>query len=309
MKTNLRYGLLCGLAMLLTGCNLLDTMVGHAVTGNLKRGAKSRMLIDSATEDIAQHAIIGANRETANFSRALIQGLKGSVDTLDPDIQKAMARIDSIGKLSNAQVALLMQTVIDRIDQVKGQIRDKQLKQFFVEAVADVSHQIDRKNRSLVANMLVQAIDELNTVGTQKKLAAIRDSLLNDAANRRLQQTVLVAVQPTLDTLTNRVDRIINKNIPIVQRYAYQWLIVLGLVAVAIIGWVWYQRRRYLRIVKLLTYQIDKIPDKQTYDTLVSRIRDHAQAESLEPLLRGVLQNQGINTASTKMLALEPNQN
>ncbi|GAB4010382.1 hypothetical protein GCM10028808_21000 [Spirosoma migulaei] len=272
-------------------------MVNRAVVRNLGKGTKSKAVIDSAVEDIAQHAVMGANRETAGISRALVQGLKGSVDTLNPDIQKAMHLIDSVGQLSNTQVALIMQTVIDRIDHMKGQIKDEQLKQFFMDAIASTTHQIDIQTRSMLANMMMKAIDDLNSDSARGKIAAIRDSLLNDATNKRLQTTILTSVQPTLDTLTNRIDRIVNKNIPIVQRYAYQWLIGLGLVAAAIIGWVWYQRRRYLRIVKLLTLQIDKIPDKETYDELVSRIRHSAQAESLEPVLRTVLQDQGINHA------------
>ena len=306
MKTIIRYVLLCGLAALLVGCNLLDTMVNRAVIRNLGKGTKSKAVIDSAVEDMAQHAVIGANRETAGISRALVQGLKGSVDTLDPDIRKAMKRIDgiidSVGYLSNAQVALIFQTVSDRIEHIKGQVKDEQLKKFFMDAIASTvartTHQIDVQGRSIVANMLMKTLDELNTDSARRKIAAIRDSLLNDATNARIQRTVLTAVEPTLDTLTNRIDRIVNKNIPMVQRYAYQWLIALGLVAAAIIGWVWYQRRRYLRIVKLMTLQIDKIPDKQTYDDLVGRIRHNAQAESLEPLLRDVLQDQGINHTS-----------
>jgi hypothetical protein len=295
MKPIIRYGFVCGLAALLVGCNLLDTMVNRAVLRNLGKGTTSKAVIDSAVEDIAQHAVIGANRETAAISRSLVQGLKGAVDTLNPDIQKAMHLIDSVGQLSNTQVALIMQTVIDRIDHVKGQIKDEQLKQFFMDAITSTTHQVDRQTRGILANMMMKAIDDLNSDGARAKIAAIRDSLLNDATNKRLQITMLTSVQPTLDTLTNRIDRIVNKNIPIVQRYAYQWLLGLGVLAAAIIGWVWYQRRRYLRIVKLLTLQIDKIPDKEIYDELVSRIRHSAQAESLEPVLRTVLQDQGIN--------------
>ena len=294
MNPFIRHGLVFGLAALLVGCNLLDTMINRAVVRNLGHGTRSKIIIDSAVEEIAQHALIGANREMPAVSRALVQGLKGSIDTLDPDIQKGLKLIDSVGQLSNAQVALIMQTVIDRIDHIKGQVKDEQLKQFFLDAVSSTMRQVDQRSRNILANMLMKAIDDLNSDGARLKLAAIRDSLLNDATNTRIQRTVLTAVQPTLDTLTNRIDRIVNHNIPLVQRYAYEWLIGLGLIAAALIGWVWFQRRRYVRLVKLLTYQIDKIPDRQTYDELVGRIRNSAQSQSLEPALRNVLQDQGL---------------
>jgi hypothetical protein len=92
------------------------------------------------------------------------------------------------------------------------------------------------------------------------------------------------------------VEKLVRKDVPFIQRQAQQLLIALGLVAMAIIGWFWYQRRRYARLVSLLTYQIDKIPSQELYDELTKRIRSEAQRSELEPLLRQTLQDQGINT-------------
>jgi len=64
----------------------------------------------------------------------------------------------------------------------------------------------------------------------------------------------------------------------------------------AIIGWVWYQRRRYAKLVRVLTYEIDKIPSQTLYDELTKRIRNEAQKNELEPLLRKSLKETGLNT-------------
>ena len=93
-----------------------------------------------------------------------------------------------------------------------------------------------------------------------------------------------------------RVEKIVHKDVPFVQRQAKNLLLALGAVAAAIIGWIWYQRRRYAKLVSVLTYEIDKIPSQTLYDELTKRIRNEAQKNELEPLLRDVLKEQGINT-------------
>ncbi|MBK6995985.1 MAG: hypothetical protein IPH31_14075 [Lewinellaceae bacterium] len=41
----------------------------------------------------------------------------------------------------------------------------------------------------------------------------------------------------------------------------------------------------------MLTYEIDKIPSQTLYDELTKRIRNEAQKNELEPLLRDVLKS------------------
>ncbi|HTR98677.1 MAG TPA: hypothetical protein VML00_02940, partial [Bacteroidota bacterium] len=53
-------------------------------------------------------------------------------------------------------------------------------------------------------------------------------------------------------------------------------------------------RKRERRLLDILTYQIHEIPDKRSYDELVSRIRRKAQEEGVEPRLRKILSERGI---------------
>jgi hypothetical protein len=87
------------------------------------------------------------------------------------------------------------------------------------------------------------------------------------------------------------------EDIPFVKKQAYWFIAGLALIAIAIIGFVWYERSKYARLVKVLTYQIDKIhtQNSNVYDELTKGIKDHAQRDDVEPLLQKVLKTQGIN--------------
>jgi hypothetical protein len=69
----------------------------------------------------------------------------------------------------------------------------------------------------------------------------------------------------------------------------------IGMAALLIIGYFWCQKRRYTRLLEILTNQIDKIPVQDQYDKLTKRINDQTKTKNLEPLLRSTLKRQGIN--------------
>ena len=143
--------------------------------------------------------------------------------------------------------------------------------------------------------MIQTALDSLNTKASQQKISAIVAGLLNDSAKARAQAFISGALQPTIDSITNKVDHIVHKDLPFVQREASLLLWSLGILAAAIIGFVWYQRRRYARLSEILTYQINKIPMQGAYDDLTQHISAQTQSENLEQLLRATLKKQGIN--------------
>jgi len=276
----------------------LSCSIQKQVDKQLGPNAQTKKLLDSASYDIGKNVVAGANSEVRALSRNLINSLKTYADTLDPLdplTRKIKRQVDSLGQLTNAQVDSIGLTVLRRVIDLKREVKDEELKRFFLDAITKAGNTVDRKTRPLLANMIETALDSLNSTATRGKLAAIRDSLLNEATQRKLQDIIRLSLQPTLDTLTTRIRSIIHDDLPVVQKYATQFLFGLGAVLSAIIAWVWYQRRRYLRLVQLLTNQIHRIPDNNTYDKLVGQIQSEAQKENLEPLLRETLTDQGIN--------------
>ena len=152
--------------------------------------------------------------------------------------------------------------------------------------------------------------NELLGVSTRKNLAALRTELLGDSTQRLvgamrsqlLGPDTKAEVASLIDTAMVRLAArfgtnlkpLLDQELSYVQRNASTLLIVLGAVACGIIGFIYYQKNKTLKLIKALTFQIHEIPDQNAYDELVARIRRTAQESGLEPQLRKILQEQGI---------------
>lgn len=274
--------------------NLLKNQVDQVDTKAFL--AKLQPSTDSLMRSAAHNAMLGAGAGAPEFTRSLLQGLKGAVDTLDPDIQKLMHAVDSLGSLSAGQLDKFYQKLDKQIAQLKTELKDEEIKAFLIGTLESMTGTLKKQTRSMLSDMIQEALTGMTTEDSREKITLILDQWLGKTTQDKAQALVHAALQPTLDSLLGRIDKIVHKDVPFVQRQANKLLWTLGILAAAIIGFVWYQRRKYARLVSLLAYQIDKIPTQGSYDELTKRIRDEAQKSGLEPLLREVLKEQGLNT-------------
>lgn len=276
------------------GCkDFLKNQLDNAELAKFRQ--KNQPHIDSLMRSASRNAALGLADSAKLISKSLIQGLKGAADTLDPDIQKLMRTVDSLGNLSNVQLAKLGDQLQMRLKNLKADIKDEDLKKFFIGMIEESTGKLKEKTKSMLSDMIQNALNSFDAKTAQEKLQLIIHGALGDSTQIKAQQLVSSALRPTMDTLLARIDKIVHKDLPLVQKWARELLILLAALAAAIIGWVWYQRWRYAKLVSLLTYQIDKIPSQTLYDELTKRIQNEAQKTNLEPLLRQVLKEQGVN--------------
>ena len=277
-----------------SACNLLKNQVDRVDVEAFLR--KTQPSIDSLSISAGRYATIGASERAQLVSKSLIQGLKGSMDTLDPDFRKLMRTIDSLGRLSDAQLTKLGENLEARINGLKTSIKDEELTSFLIGAVEGVTGKLRKDTKYLLSDMIQASLDSMGTESSHEKIKLIINSFLGEDTKVKAQALVQGALQPTMDTLLARIDKIVHKDVPFVQKQANKLLTLLALLSAGIIGFVYYQRRRYAKLVGLLTYQIDKLPSQELYDELTKKIRNEAQKSGLEPLLRETLKEQGINT-------------
>lgn len=277
----------------LSACGVLKKEVDRVDVDALLR--RTQPELDSLAIQAGRSATIGASEKAYLISQNLIQGLKGVTDTLDPDIRKIMRTIDSLGNLTDAQLVQLGETLETRLNRLKDSIKDEDLKKFLIGAIEEMTGKLRKETRYLLSDMIQASLDSLGTASSKEKIRLIIRDILGDSTQRQAQLLIQGALQPTIDTILRGVDRIVNKDVPFVQKQASKLLILLALLAAGIIGFVWYQRTKYAKLVSLLTYEIDKIPSQATYDELTHKIKNEAQKTGLEPLLRETLKEQGIN--------------
>lgn len=276
------------------GCNLLKNNVDNI---DLKKFRdKNQAHIDSILRSATRSAALGIADTAKLISQNLISGLKGSMDTLDPDFQKLKLKIEELGNLTDAQLAKLGNQLEMRVKNLKADIKDEELKKFLISVIEESTGKLKKETKTMLSDMIQNALNSFDAETARDKVQIILNGALGDSTRIKAQQLVNGALQPTMDTLLARIDKIVHKDVPFVQKQAKKLLLALALLAAGIIGWVWYQRRRYAKLVSLLTYQIDKIPSQTLYDELTKRIREEAQKSELEPLLRETLKEQGINT-------------
>ncbi len=281
------------LLFLFSQCNILGKNLNNADLARFK--ASNQIYLDSMARSASQQAAMGFADSARLISQNLIIGLKGVMDTLDPDFKKLEYRIAALGKMSRIQLDSLGQTLEARLDGLKDNVKDEELKKFLISIIEESTGSLKKQTKSMLSDMIQKALDDFDAETAREKVQLIVRGALDDSTQVLAQELVHSALQPTVDSIMGRIEKLVRKDVPFVQRQAQQLLIALGLVAIAIIGWFWYQRRRYARLVGLLTYQIDKIPSQELYDELTKRIRNEAQQAELEPLLRQTLKEQGIN--------------
>jgi hypothetical protein len=274
-------------------CNSLNKAVSKI---NLKPVINSaNPELDSLARNATRNAVLGASDNAKLLTQNLIRGLKGSMDTLNPDIQKIMKTIDSLGKLSDKQLNLLGNSLNNQIGKLKDNIKDEELKKFLVSTIEQATGTLQKSTKNMLSNIIQTGLDSLSGNSSKEKITKIIQNILGDSTKKQVQLLVSSALQPTMDSLFKRIDKLTEKDIPFVQKQASKLLWSLGILASGIIGFVWYQRRKYAKLVQLMTYEIHNVPSKDAYDELTTRIKSSAQKESLEPLLKSTLKDQGIN--------------
>ncbi len=106
-----------------TGCNLLKNNVDNI---DLKKFRdKNQAHIDSMLRSATRSAALGIADTAKLISQNLISGLKGSMDTLDPDFQKLKLKIEELGNLTDDQLAKLGNQLELRVKNLKADIKTK----------------------------------------------------------------------------------------------------------------------------------------------------------------------------------------
>jgi hypothetical protein len=274
------------IGLLLTSCSLSKSLD--------KTLASARPGVDTLTRDAGRNLAGGFSDSAALLAQRLISGLKGAADTLDPDIRKLYHVIDSIGSLSSDQLVKLGNTLDSQLVKLKGQIDTKKLQQILTSTLEQLTGTLNRQTKNLLANAIQQALSSLKTDSSKRKIDTLVANILSDTTRARLAAFLNGALTPTIDTILAHTHTAVKEDLPFVKQQAVWLLCAVGAIAAALIGWVGYQRRRYARLVEIMTYHIDKLSNQGAYDELTHNIQQSTQAENLEPLLRETLQRQGL---------------
>lgn len=289
MNKYIKYGLVFIGISIFSSCGLILTNLNKAMAPNGKvAGAVSR-----AGDSLGEHVVIGANKQVPKLIDSLVAGINKAEKNVDTEFPKILKYLNTIGDTGKFKIKEIGDNINGTVLTLKKNIKDSTLTLFIDTAIGKATKTLNQNTKYILSNMIQTALDSLNSSKSKHSLDIAFDNILRDTT--KLQKAIHATIQPTIDTILNRVDQIVHKDVPFIQKRASDLLILLGAIALIIIGFIWRERRKYANLVEILTMNIDKMQNQNDYDTVTHQIQDEARKKKIEPLLRKTLYTQGIN--------------
>jgi hypothetical protein len=269
-----------------------------------------------------------------NIGRDLGEGLE--VDSLGFYLVKGMMESltdeDSKKKLASLLDTLLVQTGTDLNLQVKN-LRDSLLNEYVnkwvisvvEDAIGDstkrrlgslrdellgdntIRHILNLKRSVLDYELQRYVIELVSRLGpaflndsTLSDIGNARDTLLGEQSNTLIKSIVDTAMMTMANRISSDISPRLRGEVGFIQKNATWIIILIGAIALGITGYVWRKKEQYLRLTKLLTYQISEIPEQNVKETLKEDISKNAKTVGVEDQLREVLDKEGLLSMDKK---------
>ncbi|MDR6943143.1 hypothetical protein [Mucilaginibacter pocheonensis] len=253
----------------------------------------------------------GFNSQTRSIGKNLIIGI-------DSGLVESAIRADLYKTLDSA-IIIAGSSTNKNLKKVLDSLLTKRWSVFVKQLVEDASGQQTRKNIENLREALIGAKSKAEVQAliaavlndeTNGKLVTLKNKLLGDETRKQVSDIIDTGMQhfttrfqagitdSTLLKLSHFLNNDLNKsldsNLSIIQKYATWFLVGIGVVAAFIITLVWINRQKYLKLSTLMASQVNAIPDQQMYDQLTARIKQSAVTAGVEPTLRNILDKNNL---------------
>ena len=246
----------------------------------------------------------------SDFGEGLFDQAKTNVDTVGSELVKGLQE-----ELTNEESRKQLQNYIDSVITQAGTSANKQAVALRDSLLSDyikiwVSDVVESAVASFNGNLLddetvlrlkIQISELASGIGssilndtTLMRIAALRDTVLGDKTNKLIAAIIDSALTTLSSRLKNDISPQLRENLSFLEKNATWILILIGLIAIGIIWFVWHQKEKYLKMTKLLTYQIAEVPEVQTKEELKNNISKNAKTIGVEDQLRKLLDDQGL---------------
>ena len=245
--------------------------------------------------DLGEGLVDGAGEQADTIGIQLVKGLTGTLT-------------DSLTKRElSLVVSQLGDTLVSRVTAVRDSLLGVYTEQWLSRARsnlvgAETKKEIAALREELIGQrsrlLLADLRNELLGEATRGKVDSLRAVLLGSGTRMAIDSLITASITSIALGYEQNIKPKIMEQEGLVKKYATQILWTGGGVSAGllILGGILFSRyKKSKKALEVMTYQIDKIPDEKAYDELTHRIKDQAKKESVEPFLRKVLAEQGIN--------------
>ena len=210
--------------------------------------------------------------------------------------QKIDSLIQNVGETTNSQLKGLRDTLIGIITQERlGLLREELIGTKTKEDLLDIRNSLlDKYLQEYLQKTVKQIGPNLLNDSTKMKLAELRDIVLGSTSNMLVKAIIDTAMNDLQARLKNEVYPDMRGNISFVERNATWLIILVGIVAIGVAGFIWREKEKYLRMAKVITYQISEFKDVATQEALKESVSRNAKLIGIEGDLRELLDKQGL---------------
>lgn len=263
------------LLFIISGCASFEK-----VGKNLGKG------VASESEQIGANLILGIRNElTDSVTRIKIAGFLDSLIT---------SVVDSTGKkIVKSSDSIFFHKILPWADSIVVTLLGPKVQ----ADLAKLQYTLIGKTKEDVFEMkaaLQQLIVFALSDSTQGRIGMLRDELLGAKTDTAVSKIVDHAMTQIINRYNKDLNPVIKDDISFVEKNAKELLLLTGAVALGIIFFVWLSRRKYLKLVAVLSKHINEIPDQKIFDQITSNIKKETVPGLLEPTLRKVLEKNGM---------------
>lgn len=129
---------------------------------------------------------------------------------------------------------------------------------------------------------------------TLLRISALRDTILGNGSNRLISAIVDTAMITLASRIDSDINPLLKENLTFIEKNATWILILIGIITLVIIWFVWQKKEKYLKMTKVLSYQISEVKDENMKENLKNNISKNAKTIGLEDDLRVFLDKQGL---------------
>lgn len=246
----------------------------------------------------------------SNFGEGVIEPVKTNSDTIGYNLiggmkrsltdsifqQKLDSMITRLGSNTNAQIKNMLDSLLGNNTKEKiAGLRDELIGDTTVKRLVYLRNSLlDDYLKNYLSKTTAQLGPQFLNDSTMKKLAGIRDTLLGKRSNTLISAIVDSMMLTFAGRFKTNINPLLKENLSFIEKNASWLLILIGAIALAITAFIWSQKQKYLKMTKLLTYQISEIPEMNSKEVIKENISRNAKTIGLEDELRKLLDQQGL---------------
>lgn len=232
--------------------------------------------------------------ESDTIGYNLIQGMKRSLT--DPEFQIELdSLIAALGNSTNAQLKGIIDSLLSEDTKNKiGLMRDELIGDKTSAKLVQLRNAILDK---YLQNYLTETVSGLGTDllndSTLLRIGAVRDTILGSHSNELIRSIVDSMMVTLAGRLNTDINPLLKQNLSFIEKNATWLLILIGAIALGIAAFIWHQKQKYLKMTKLLTFQISDL-DPVTREKVKDKVSLNAKTIGLEAELRNFLDDEGL---------------